>query len=205
MNLDDFNPEAPMNEKQVIDLLTAVMIESKLEQIEAELPALVAARFPSEAHMTDWHYIDLLGCTAYGLMIGLPPMIVMALGGPIKLASMMMTDREAKFSPDALAAKLQSGFSQHSPTMAKLINRDVMIKVARLILFDWLNKPDASFEDMQKDTHFYLQAVLITYTDMDQKVIQQEAYRNMTAEDYAKASPEIKAAINAWKLENGIE
>lgn len=207
MNLDSFDPSSPMNEEQMINLLTATIVEAKLEALQTELPMLVAARFPGEAHMADWDYIDRLACTAFGVMIGVPHGIVSLMGGPVQLAGLMMASRENKFTPESLAEKMSKGFAQNSKIMGSLINADIMQKTVRLALHDWLEDPDASMKDMETDTHFYLHAVMLTDTDLVQRrdEIQREAFGSMTPEQYAKASPEVRASIDDWKRKNGIE
>lgn len=205
MDFDQYDPTSPIDFHGMINTLTAVLLQFKLDRLETILPELLAARFPEISHLMDWDYIDRFACSAYGVAIGMPMPILMMLGGPIALARVLMTEPSEKFTPAVMTEKLQTGFSQHSPTMGKVLTQDMLVKVVRLILLDWLENGTDDPKQMQQDTHFYMHGILAMDGDYDAEAVRREAFANMTAEDFARMPPEVRKAIEAWKKSAGID
>lgn len=185
---------------------TQVMILSMLEVIDTQLVDIMRKCFPTLADQIDDDYVTAFACALYTSAISFEYGFVMQCGGIMNTAYNELVHSPDECTPTALLAQFREGFSELSPTMAAAVTEDMIIKIAKLLLLDWLQNGEPESEAaMIYDTHFYFHEVMKMDADVDSEAVLREGKEligNMTPEQLSELPDELIAVARDWQPES---
>lgn len=195
------------------DLLTALMITTMLKDIaENMVKALQQAIGDQgmEDQPIDEDYVNRLGAALYYVCITVPYQIMRdELGGPINTAWNMLHDASGSATPAAVTELIREGFRELSPTMAAAVTEDIVVKVGKLMLWDWMNGGEPKTEDVfDYDRQFYFHELIRMEASPDEDAIRNEGYKhlmNMSEDERAGLDPELFEIAQKWAEQEGID
>lgn len=192
-----------------------------LDKATTELPAMLIERFPDRAQDFTADYVTRYAIAIFTLVITQPPHMLALLATASAVAPMVgqqfslfvvamdaLTKYPERCEPAFWAEKFKSGFAGSSPTLSHAITDQIIIDTARLCLYDWLSQDELAFEDLDMDTHFYLDmAMLVHDVKPDMNALDQEMETFLREGDTADIPPELierlKTARAEWKQRKG--
>lgn len=207
--MSEFNLDPNMSEDDAIQFMTWLMIDAKLAHMQQPQGALkIAQALDMPVSAVTPEYIDRLACGAMALSMGAVPFALMKLmGGPVRLASLMLTREEGreKMSPSSLTQKLTEGMAELTPSAAKLITEAVVINAARICLLDWLEAGEnLTQEEMKMDSQLYF-ALLMERAGVSFKSVREELKEHsetLPADQYLNLPKALRDQLETWDWEN---
>lgn len=189
-----------------MSLISKAMIMAMLDDlgknmVEA-LQKSVGNATNEETQIIDEDYATRMACAVYYVAITLPYAIAVKLGGPINVAWNLMHDDPERCSPASMLKLFMEGFGAISPTMAAAVTEDVIVKTAKLLLWDWMTNGEPNEENYNSNSHFYFHEVVQLESPPNAEAIREEGYQhvmNMPPEELADYDPELIEMVRQWK------
>lgn len=178
------------------------MLDDLGKNMVEALQKSVGAATNEETQVIDEDYATRMACAVYYVAITLPYAIAVKLGGPINVAWNLMHNEPDRCSPTSMLKLFTEGFGAISPTMATAVTEDVIVKTAKLLLWDWMTNGEPNEENYGTDSHFYFHEVISLESSPNAEAIREEGYQHimsMSPEELADYDPELIEMVQQWK------
>lgn len=189
-----------------MSLISKAMIMAMLDDLGKNMVEAfqknINAATDKETQVIDEDYATRLACAVYYVAISMQYALAVNLGGPINVAWNLMHDDPERCSPASMLKLFMEGFGAISPTMAAAVTEDVIVKTAKLLLWDWMINGEPNEENYGTDTHFYFHEVIQLGSPPDTESVLKEGYQHimsMSPEELADYDPELVQMVREWK------
>lgn len=185
-------------------MMVVHMYEDLQENMVKALQVSIGAATDQETQPINEDYATRFACALYYIAISMPYAIAIRLGGPINVAWNLMHDDPERCSPAVMLKFFQEGFGAISPTMATAVTETVIVKTAKLLLWDWMTNGEPNEENYGTDSHFYFHEVISLESSPNAEAVREEGYQhvmNMSPEELADYDPELVQMVREWKPE----
>lgn len=178
------------------------MITAMLADIDQNMVDIVKRCVPDEIKV-DQAFVDLMASSVYLSAISAPFEVLQSAGGAVNYGFNYALQYPEEVTPDKLGEALREGFGKISPTMANVMTTDMLLKTAKLLLYDWIRVGGSPNADQIKfDVHFYFDMMLQRAGKLDYDQMHLEGlvyFDSLSPDELAAMPPAIQNGITEFR------